>query len=317
MARPVTTPNKRSGDLLEQLPQTEAEAAAAKPSRAVATRTAQENTVVPVRGGLSEILGTFERLAVNPSVNPDTLNKLLDVQERLLAKDAERQFNEAFVRMQPELPIIAKDGHIIVRKKDAVTGERTGEITQDTPYAKWETILPIIKPILAGHGFGINHRITTPSPETRRVTAILRHTGGHVDDSCYFDVPIDTSGSKNNPQGWASGVSYGKRHSACAVLTIATKDEDDDAHKAGRPMADGEPLTPYELEQIIELAGAVECKEQYLLGHLNKMKPKHHRNIEKLAYLPRSRFDEAVNALNGYGANKREREKQGATGGKK
>jgi len=295
--------------------ETEEQAKAGKPSRAVAKRSDTEKgrfekleptKVIPV-SGLSEILGTFERLAVNPNVNPDTLNKLLDVQERLLAKNAEQEFNRSFVEMQPHLPIITKDGRIVVREKDK-DGKRTGEIIQDTGYAKWETVLPLIKPILADHGFGINHRVTTHDPATRRVTAILRHIGGHVDDSCYFDVTIDTSGSKNNIQGWASSVSYGKRHSAFAVLTIATKDEDDDGQKSGRAMVDGEPLTAHEMEQVIELAGAVECGKEHLLKHLNKTRPKRHQELKRLEDLPRSRFDDAIAALNSYESNKRARE---------
>lgn len=304
--------------------QTEAEATAGKPSRAVAKRShkaepqppAPVERVVPMTG-FSEMLATFERLAVNPNVNPDSLSKLLDVQERMLDRNAQTAFNQAFVEMQPELPEITKDGRIIVREKTN-TGKRDGEEIQNTPYAKWDKIVPLIKPVLRKFGFALSHRIASTSDgQLRRVTAILRHDGGWVDDSCYFDVGADTSGSKNNIQGWASSVSYAKRHTSAAVLNIVTKDEDDDGKKSGKPVMIGEPMTAEQLDKLIEFAVAVECGQPHLLKHLNGCRPKGHPIIDSLELLPASRHDEAIEALKSYDANKRERDAKIAAESKK
>lgn len=311
-----TTTKPKDAELFNA-PQTAEQAASGKavakhePKKTIAIMT--DERVVPMTG-LAEILGVFERLAQNKDVNPDSLDKLLAVQERLIDRNAALAFNQAFVEMTPELPLIPKLGRIIVREKTA-SGKRDGEETQNTPYPKWETTGELIKPILQRHGFGLGHRITSivESGERRvRVAAVLRHVGGHVDDSCYFDLQADATGSKNNNQAWASSVTYAKRHTAFAVLGLVTEGDDDDAKKSGRAIMVGDPLTEEELEKIIEFSAACLCHEPTLVKHMNKTKPNGHPDIKKIAELPRSRFEETITALQGYDANRRQREAEAA-----
>jgi hypothetical protein len=255
--------------------------------------------IAMVRFG-GDFLAMVERLAVNPAAAA-TLGPILDFQERVLNRAARDAFDHAMIEMQPELPVVTKSGAIVVREKDA-TGKRTGEVSQDTPYAKWEIMMPVIKPILHKYGFGLRHRIGTAPDGRVRVTAILIGHG-HTDESCYFDLGADTTGSKNNAQAWASSVSYAKRHTACAVLNIVTKGEDDDGKKSGRPVVLGDPLLQDELEQIIALADAAGCPKDRLVVHMNKTRPKGHPEIDGLAKLPRGRFDETVAAIRSYEAN--------------
>jgi len=63
------------------------------------------------------------------------------------------------------------------------------------------------------------------------VTCTLSHREGHREETT-FALPIDTSGAKNNVQGWGSSVSYAKRYTACALLNIAARGEDDDGRSA-------------------------------------------------------------------------------------
>jgi hypothetical protein len=312
MAKTTTKQKTQDAELFNAPPTAEQAAtgkAVAKHEPKKKTVAITEERVVPMTG-LAEILGVFERLAINPDVNPDSLDKLLAVQERLIDRNAALAFNQAFVAMTPNLPLIRKEGRIVVREKDA-QGKRTGDMTQNTPYPKWETTGEQIKPVLAQFGFGLGHRIGSivESGERRvRVTAVLRHVGGHVDDSCYFDLPADATGSKNNNQAWASSVTYAKRHTAFAVLGLITEGDDDDAKKSGGPVMVGDPLTEEELDKIITFATACMCGEPTLVKHLNKTKPAGHPDIKKIADLPRSRFDETILALQGYDANRRARD---------
>jgi hypothetical protein len=278
-----------------------------KASKPPAAPTSQQQ-VVPMTG-IAEILGVFERLAVNKDVNPDSLDKLLAVQERLIDRNAELAFNQAFVEMTRQLPLIPKSGRIIVREKTA-SGKRDGDETQNTPYPKWEITGEKIKPVLHDNGFGLGHRIESviESGERRvRVRAVLRHVGGHVDDSCYFDLPADTTGSKNNNQAWASSVTYAKRHTAFAVLGLVTEGDDDDAKSSGRAIVVGDPITPEDLDRLIEFARAAECPGAKLVAYLNEKKPPKHPAMTELAELPKSRFDEALAAIQSYESNKRAR----------
>jgi hypothetical protein len=241
----------------------------------------------------------------------------------LLARNAEIAFNAAFVEMQPHLPIVDKDGRIIVKEKNAQTGKRDGEEIQNTQYAKWETIDEQIKPILHQFGFAISHRITTTSAQDgaaaglRRVTAILRHIDGHVDDSCYFDASSDVTGSKNNIQGWGSGIKYGMRYTGCAALNIITKDmPDDDGKGTGGPAVFGDPLSAEELQKLLEMLDAVGCRALQFLKYMNDNRPKKHPIADKIADLPSSRFDESIKALQGFDANRRQVEADKAAKGK-
>lgn len=269
----------------------------ARAKRGQVERIEPSREVVPVGGDLQSVLATFERLAVNPAVNPDSLGKLLDVQERLLDRRAKDMFDAAVIAMQTDLPPITKDGHIAYDDKPSGRGKGA-----KIGYAKWETIDALVKPILKAHGLGLTHRIGTAPDGRVRVTAVLRGHG-HTDDSCYFDLQADSGGGKNNVQAWASSVSYAKRHTACAVLNIITKDEDDDAKASGRPAVLGQPLTTEQLDQLVTFRDAVECPAAKLVAHLNQHRPSGHPELEKLDDLPTTRFDEAIEALRGYEAN--------------
>lgn len=267
--------------------------------------------LVAAEPAIDPFVAMIERVVANPAVDADKLSKIIDAQERVMAINARRAFDAAFVEMQPELPVITRDGRIVVREKDD-RGRRTGEKTQDTPYAKWETIDEIVKPILHRHGFALSHRISTAPPdETKerrvRVTAILRGHG-HVEDDCYFDLMADSTGSKNNAQAWASSVSYAKRHTGVAVLNIITKAEDDDGKSSGKPMVVGDTITPEHLFQLRDMIDAVECPLETYINHLNNKKPRNHPDIDDLSSLPDSRFEEAIAHLRLYEQNKKGRD---------
>lgn len=304
-------PNETQAKVIDQSPQARNDVVPAKPSKAVARRSTAKRPAV-VASAVAHVMETIERLAVNPNVGADKIGLLLDAQERILDRNARMAFDAAMVEMQPHLPEITKDGRIIVREKNAATGKRDGEETQNTPYAKWEKIVPLVKPILHEFGFSLTHRSATAPDGRLRVTAILKGHG-FTDDSCYLDLSADTSGSKNNAQGWASALSYAKRHTGCAALNIVTKDEDDDARRSGPIVTIGEPLSPEQIDMLIELARAVECPAPHLIAHLNKKRPKNHPEAKMLEHLPAARFNEITEALRSYEQNKKARNAEQTT----
>lgn len=283
------------------------------------TQVAQSQAVVPARkpprpslsatvaDAGAAFLAMVREVALNPNIDEKKLEALLGMQERVMDRQARMAFDDALMRMQPKLPIITKDGRIVVKEKDARTGQRTGKETQNTPYAKWEKIAAVIKPILREFGFLITHRYSTAPDGRMRITAVLKGHG-HTDDSCYMDLQADVTGSKNNAQGWASSGSYGKRHTACAVLNIITKDEDDDARSSGRPVTVGEPFTPEDAETIVALAIAAELPGNRLLKHMNEKRPKDHPEAQDIADLPRSRYQETLDAIAFWEQTRKERQ---------
>lgn len=236
------------------------------------------------------------------------MERLVDLYERIKESEAKAAFSIALVHLKPKLPVIDKKGRILVREKTD-SGKRDGEVTQNTPFAKWEDIDEAITPVLYEAGFVLTHR-TSDMPDGRiRVTAVLMHVQGHREETSLV-LPFDTSGSKNNVQAIGSSTKYGFRYTAVAILNIRTRDQaDDDGKASGPPAVVGKPITAEQFDQLVELARAAECPAPRLIQNLNEMRPKKHPLMSLLQDLPAKRYDEAVQMIRSYESNKADREK--------
>lgn len=170
----------------------------------------------------------FERLARDPNVPVDKLERLIALQERVMAHNAESAFNVAFAEMQADIPTIRERAR-----------------TDKTTYATLEDIIGKVRPILSHHGFTISHRTEWPDKKTVKVVGILTHRDGHARTS-EFMADADQTGSKNAIQALGSSVSYGKRYTTKDLLCIVTTDEDDDGQQSSLATA---PSAPHGLEE--------------------------------------------------------------------
>lgn len=158
----------------------------------------------------------IERLAANPSVDVAKLEKIIELQERVLASQAKSAFAAAFSKMQGELPPIEN------RKK-----------TNTGKYAPLEDIVEVVRPILSKWGFALSHRCEWPptTPPKIRVIGILTHEAGHERESI-FEAEADESGSKNDIQGLGSSNAYGRRYTTKDLLGVVTRNEDTDGARS-------------------------------------------------------------------------------------
>ncbi len=203
---------------------------------------------VPVASDLQNFTSMVERLASNPAVDVEKLERLLALQERVLARNAVSAYDAAMADMQPKLPVVGENGKITVN--GVVRGT----------YALFEDINEAIKPILADHGFSITFR-TKVEPQMVNVTGVLAHRGGHREETT-ISLPVDTSGSKNAVQAVGSSVSYGQRYVTNALLNLTSKGLDDDGRKAETKKAD--PASTYDVEAAlrkIETAATIDALE--------------------------------------------------------
>lgn len=166
-----------------------------------------------------------ERLATNPDVDVQKLEKLIEMQERILRVNAEAAFNAAYAVMQPELPFIAENGSI---------KNRDGSVR--SKYATLEDIQQATKPIMAKHGFAIRHRTEWPVDGSGiiRIVGILTHRDGHREETA-FEAPADKSEYRTDVQSQGSTISYGRRYTTIELLNIETRGTDNDGATAGRP----------------------------------------------------------------------------------
>lgn len=165
----------------------------------------------------AEMVLMFERLAKDPSVDVEKLERLIAMRERLLTQHARSAFAGAFARMQPDIPEIDERGQILVKG------------TLRSTYARLEDIHQTIKPILARHGFALRHRTEWPAdkPNVIRIVGILSHEEGHSEESV-FEAPADRSDFRTDIQSMGSTVSYGRRYTTLDLLNIATRRADND-----------------------------------------------------------------------------------------
>lgn len=159
--------------------------------------------------------------ASNPAVDIDKLERLLAMHERIKDRQAKAAYATALAEMQEHLPVIVERGGIKDRSNNV-----------QSTYALWEDLNQEIRPALANHGFSLSFR-TGRDGDKITVTGVLMHRDGHSEETT-LALPIDASGSKNAVQAVGSSTSYGKRYTACALLNITSRGEDDDGRAAGR-----------------------------------------------------------------------------------
>ncbi len=160
------------------------------------------------------VLSIVGKLVESQSIDVYKVHKLLEMQERIMAKNAEMAFNRAMAQMQPELPEIKHTAKI----------EHKGTLI--STYAKYEDIDREIKPFYSKHGFSISFD-SKQSEKGVIYFGTLSHVEGHS-RTAEMILPADTSGAKNSLQAMGSTISYAKRYLVGMLLNLVTVGEDDD-----------------------------------------------------------------------------------------
>jgi len=228
------------------------------------------------------IFSMIERAARDPNVDIEKMERLMQMQERVMERSAKAAYAQALAEMQPQLPVIEKRGAI---KHDKQVRSR---------YALWEDINDGIKPVLANHGFAISFRVGREDGAIT-VTGVLSHRDGHSEETT-IALPVDTSGSKNAVQAVGSSTSYGKRYTAQALLNLTSRDggeRDDDGRAAGAP----EPISQAQLDELRDLIDEVGADTPALCKYLR---------INALMEIPAKEFEKVKAIVN------RKREKANA-----
>tara|TARA_B100000700_G_scaffold59109_1_gene64262 strand:- start:60406 stop:61143 length:738 start_codon:yes stop_codon:yes gene_type:complete len=196
-------------------------------------KTANRAPVTQATPDSTAIIQVIERAALNPEVDIDKMERLLQMQERVLDRQALMAYSAAMAAMQTELPSIAERGK-----------------TNNGHYATLEDIVDTVRPIMKKHGFAVSFRIQTQERGIL-VTGVLMHQDGHREETSML-LPADSSGNKNAVQAFGSSTSYGKRYVLCALLNITTRGQDDNGHTA----APVKLVTPFQAGQIRQLISA-------------------------------------------------------------
>jgi len=171
----------------------------------------KDNNVIVISQG--QKLDKLMELAVTSNADVDKLSKLMDLQERWEAKEANKTFVNAMSKFQSICPPVlkAKSGH-------------------NCKYATLPSIHAVIKRPLHDCGLTFRYEQSVVKAEMT-VKCIVTHEDGHS-ESTSMTAPMDASGSKNAIQAIGSSNSYLQRYTLIGALGIVTADHDDDGMKA-------------------------------------------------------------------------------------
>lgn len=189
---------------------------------------------IAVANESTALISMIERVAMSPDADIEKLSKMLDMQERVLDRNAKQAFTADLAAMQIELPRVVEKG----------------EGHNKAKYALLEDINDAIRPTLHKYGFAVTFRVKHEA-NVMWITTVLSHKEGHSEETS-IPLALDTSGSKNAVQAVGSTISYGKRYGLCLMLNISTGDDTDGHGLAQAPEQQKPAITDARLTKAIE-----------------------------------------------------------------
>jgi hypothetical protein len=258
--------------------------------QAVAIQTAPQAVAVAAPATLYQAIIQAAR---DPSIDAEKMKTLVDLQMQVEANEARKAFTRAFNALQEELPVINKDG--IIDHGEGTTAK--GNKKLKTKWATYPNIMSVCRPLLRKHGFTLSN-VIEPAADASRIVVVgyLEHIDGHARIS-RFPLGIDTTGSKNNQQGWGSSQQYGMRYNAIALLNIvseAQQDLDNDGYKKKDDVIDVvRMISAAEVEELkLEIDGTDLTEARVCGGY----------DVESFKDIPAGKFAEVKRALKAYKA---------------
>lgn len=191
-------------------------------------------------------------------IDPDRLEKFLDLQIKMESRQAELAFNNALAMFQGDCPIIKK-----TRKIDFVAS--SGKSTKYN-YSPLDEIVHIIKPILERYGLSFSFNVNAGEKSSTLFTKI-RHRDGHSEVTELEFETLHDDMRMNLSQRRKSAITYTKRAGLENALGIVTAEEDDDARRAV-----DNSITKDQLEEINRLLKQTGVSESAFLAYLKSDK---------------------------------------------
>ena len=154
--------------------------------------------------------------AITAGSGIETIERLMDLQERADAKRARMCFDAAIAEARAKIKPIVKTAKV------DYTGAKGRTAYQ---HETLDAIATQIDPILADHGLSYRFR-SAQSPGMIIVTCIIAHREGHSEE-VPLSGPPDQSGSKNPYQAIGSAVTYLQRYTLKLALGLSAAKDDD------------------------------------------------------------------------------------------
>ncbi len=229
----------------------------------------------------------------NGAVDINTLERLMDLQERWIKRVANEKFREALSKFQEEVPEIKKV------KAVSFTSNRTNTTTNYN-YAPLSEIEKTIKPVMAKYGLSKDWKFVNFLDENKRekirVTCVIAHIAGHKEENS-MESFADDSGGKNRIQQDGSAIEYMKRYTLTGALGLTTAEDND-----GKTANDGKPdpqapkkTTPSEqqFKKMVDQVKSGELTLEKINQHFD-LSPVMEQELTKATPVTKQQVDESV-----------------------
>lgn len=173
---------------------------------------------------------------------PETLEKLLALQERWEANQGRKAFDEAMAAAKAEIPTIRKNRTVDFSSSKGRTHYKHEDLAE---------IAATVNPILSKHGLSYRFKTTNAPNEPITVTCVVTHRLGYFEETT-LSGPRDDSGNKNAIQQVGSTLTYLQRMTLKAALGLAAA-EDDDGQKS-----EDIHVSPISQEQVSKVLALIE-----------------------------------------------------------
>lgn len=212
----------------------------------------RDSTDVSVTPEPVSLLQVIERASRDPNVDIDKMERLMAMHERMTAKQAESEFNDAIVSCQNECGTISADA----------TNPQTR-----SKYATYAKLDKVLRPIYTKHGISISYSTEdSPKPEHIRVIAYVSRKG--YTRKYQADMPADGKGAKGGDvmtktHAAGAAMSYGARYLLKGIFNISIGEDDDDGNGRGHRQGMSEQVVADWLAAISELPDENAAKEMW------------------------------------------------------
>lgn len=219
------------------------------------------------------MISMIERIAMDPNLPIERLQKMMEMQETWEDRKAKKEFSTALSMAKSEMV------PVVTNQKNKQTNSK---------YADLCAIDLAITPIITSHGFTPSfYPVKSDLEKHYGVGCTLSHNAGHEKEYS-IDIPVDNAGikgtvNKTAPHALSSSMTYGRRILKTMIFDLATTD--DDGNGAGNGVLIDE-------DHLKEIRLMIEDTGTDISAFCNYFK------IDSLVDLPLSKLDDAITSLN-------------------
>ena len=214
--------------------------------------------------------------ALSSGAAPETLERLLALQERWEANQARKAFDEAMAAAKAEIPVIVKNRVVDFTSSKGRTHYRHEDLAE---------VARTVNPILSKHGLSYRFRTSSAANEPISVTCVVSHRLGYSEENT-LTAGRDESGNKNSIQAIGSTLTYLQRMTLKASLGLSAAD-DDDGKASGQSVDDG----PISAEQAATIRALITETETEIDKFCDLM------HVDSVPNLLASQYDKVIASL--------------------